>query len=259
MIFEGIDIFRRRLAVGEVLLGSGIGLIDPQVSEALAESVDFLWIDLEHTAMSPEAMRGHLMAARGRRRAIVVRLPGSDTAFLKPVLDAGAPGIVVPQVSSVEEVQGVIDDCRYPPVGRRGFGPLVASDYGRMGEEYVERANRSVFVSVMIECVEAVEFIDEIVALPGLDSVVLGPYDLSGSLGVLGQIHHPDVVAAMERVIAAAQAQNLPVGSGMPIDPEFAVLQASRGVQWLQMGGDIGYMMSAVDDAIASVRQRLRR
>jgi 2-keto-3-deoxy-L-rhamnonate aldolase RhmA len=111
----------------------------------------------------------------------------------------------------------------------------------------------------MIECVEAVEFIDEIVALPGLDSVVLGPYDLSGSLGVLGQIHHPDVVAAMERVIAAAQAQNLPVGSGMPIDPEFAVLQASRGVQWLQMGGDIGYMMSAVDDAIASVRQRLRR
>jgi 2-keto-3-deoxy-L-rhamnonate aldolase RhmA len=128
-----------------------------------------------------------------------------------------------------------------------------------MGEEYVERANRSVFVSVMIECVEAVEFIDEIVALPGLDSVVLGPYDLSGSLGVLGQIHHPDVVAAMERVIAAAQAQNLPVGSGMPIDPEFAVLQASRGVQWLQMGGDIGYMMSAVDDAIASVRQRLRR
>ena len=146
-----------------------------------------------------------------------------------------------------------------PPVGGRGFGPLVASDYGRMGEEYGERANRSVFVSVMIECVEAVEFIDEIVALPGLDSVVLGPYDLSGSLGVLGQIHHPDVVAAMERVIAAAQAQNLPVGSGMPIDPEFVVLQASRGVQWLQMGGDIGYMMSAVDDAIASVRQRLRR
>ena len=135
MIFEGIDIFRRRLAAGEVLLGSGIGLIDPQVSEALAESVDFLWIHLEHTPMSPEAMRGHLMAARGRRRAIVVRLPGSDTAFLKPVLDAGAPGIVVPQVSSVEEVQGVIDDCRYPPVGGRGFGPLVASDYGRMGEE----------------------------------------------------------------------------------------------------------------------------
>lgn len=140
MIFQGIDIFRRRLAAGEVLLGSGIGLIDPQVSEALAESVDFLWIDLEHAPMSPEAMRGHLLAARGRRRAIVVRVPASDTVFIKPVLDAGAPGIV---------------------------------------------------------------------ALPGLDSVVLGPYDLSGSLGVLGQVHHPEVVTAMERVIAS-------VRSGLP-------------------------------------------
>ena len=219
--------------------------------------MDFLWIDLEHTPMGPEAMRGHLMAARGRRRAMVVRVPGSDTAIIKPILDAGAPGIVVPQVSSVAEVRGIIDDCRYPPVGHRGFGPLVASDYGRMGDGYVERANNSLFVSVMIECTEAVDLIDEIVALPGLDSVVLGPYDLSGSFGVLGQVDHPDVVAAMERVIAAARARSLPVGSGMPADPEFAVLQASRGVQWLQMGGDIGYMMSATQDTMTTVRQRL--
>ncbi len=257
MIFAGIDIFRQRLASGDILIGSGIGLVDPQVTEALADSVDFLWIDLEHTPMGPEAMRTHLMVARGRRRAIVVRLPGSDTAFIKPVIDAGAPGIVVPQVTSVAEVKGVIDDCRYPPMGCRGFGPLVASDYGRMGDAYVDRANGSLFVSVMIECVEAVDVIDEIVALPGLDSIVLGPYDLSGSLGLLGQVHHPDVVAAMERVIAAAKAQNVPVGSGMPIDTEFALLQASRGVQWMQMGGDIGYMMGAVDDAVGAVRSRL--
>ncbi len=257
MIFTGMDTFRQRLADGEILIGSGINTIDAQVSEALADSVDFLWIDLEHTTMSPEAMRGHLMAARGRKRAAVVRVPGSDTAFIKPVLDAGAPGIVVPQVTSVEQVRGVIDDCRYPPVGRRGFGPLVASDYGRMGDDYVDRANASLFVTVMIECVEAVEAIDEIVALPGLDSVVLGPYDLSGSLGVLGQVHHPDVVTAMERVIAAARTHGLPVGSGMPVDPEFARLQASRGVQWLQMGGDISFMMAAVDDAVAKVRSRL--
>ena len=257
MIFEGIDIFRRRLQAGEVLLGCGIGLTDPQVSDALADSVDFLWIDLEHTPMSPEAMRGHLLAARVRRRAMVVRVPGSETVCIKPVLDAGAPGIVVPQVRCVDEVRRIIDDCRYPPKGQRGFGPLVASDYGRMGDGYVERANGSLFVSVMIECTEAVDVIDEIVALPGLDSVVLGPYDLSGSFGVLGQVHHTDVVAAMERVIAAAQARNVAVGSGMPADPEFAVLQASRGVQWMQMGGDISYMMSATQDTMVSVRQRL--
>lgn len=256
MIFDGIDIFRKRLAAGEVLLGTGVALTDPQVSDALADSVDFLWIDLEHAPMGFEAMRGHLLAARARRKAIVVRVTSSDTAFIKPVIDAGAPGIVVPQVASVEEVESVVADCRYPRAGRRGFGPLVASDYGRLGN-YAEVADRSLFVSVMIERVEAVDAIERIVAIPGLDSIVLGPYDLSGSLGVLGQVEHPDVVAAMERVIAAAQARRLPVGSGMPADPAYALKQARRGVQWLQLGADVLYMMKAVDDTVRAVRAGL--
>ncbi|MFH1566408.1 MAG: aldolase/citrate lyase family protein [Gemmatimonadota bacterium] len=258
-MFEGIEVFRQRLARGEVLLGTGVTLADPQASDALADAVDFLWVDLEHAAMSPEALRGHLLACRSRRRAAVVRVPGSDTAFIKPVLDAGAPGLVVPQVRSVEEVRNVVADCRYSPAGRRGFGPQVPSDYGRRGgPEYVARANASVFVTVMVETVEAVEAIDAIVAVPGLDSVVLGPYDLSGSLGVLGQVEHPSVVEAMLRVIAAARKRGLPVGSGMGADPEYALLQASRGVQWLQIGGDLGYLVQFADRLMGDVRQRLR-
>lgn len=258
VIFEGMDIFRRRLRAGEVLLGTGVALTDPQASDALADSVDFLWIDQEHAPMGFESLRGHLLAARARRRAMVVRVTGSETAFIKPVLDAGAPGIVVPQVASVAEVEAVVADCRYPTTGRRGFGPLVASDYGRLGGgDYPGLANRSVFVSVMIERMEAVEAIDAIVAVPGLDSIVLGPYDLSGSLGRLGNVEHPDVVAAMERAIAAARKRGLPVGSGMPVDPDYALLQARRGVQWLQIGGDITHLMRAVDDTMAAVRSRL--
>lgn len=257
-MFEGIDEFRRRLAAGEILAGIGIALTDPQVSDALAESVDFLWIDLEHATMSPEAMRGHLLAARSRRTAAVVRVPSSDTAHIKTALDSGAPGLVVPQVRTVDEVRGVVADCRYSPVGRRGFGPHVPSDYGRRGgPEYVARANASVFVSVMIETAEAVEAIDDIAALPGLDSVVLGPYDLSGSLGVLGQVEHPTVVAAMERVIEAARSRGVSVGSGMPVDADYAVLQVQRGVQWLQIGGDVGYMMQGVERMMGTVRERL--
>jgi 2-keto-3-deoxy-L-rhamnonate aldolase RhmA len=257
VIFDGIDIFRQRLQAGETLVGTTLALTDPQACEAIADSVDFLWIDQEHTPMGVEAMRTHLMVARGRRRAVLVRVAGSDTTCIKQVIDAGAPGIVVPQVASVAEVESVVADCRYPPTGRRGFGPLVASDYGRLGDGYVAQADGSLFVSVMIERVEAVEAIDAIVAIPGLDSIVLGPYDLSGSLGVLGQVEHPDVVAAMERVIAAAQARSLPVGSGMPVDADYAALQARRGVQWLQIGGDIPHLMKAVDDTMQAVRQRL--
>ena len=82
-MFEAIEEFRQRLSAGEVLIGSGLSFTDPQAADALAEAVDFLWIDLEHSAMSPEAMRGHLLAARSRRTAVVVRVPGSDTAFIK--------------------------------------------------------------------------------------------------------------------------------------------------------------------------------
>ena len=257
-MFEAIQEFRRRLAAGEVLIGSGISFTDPQVTDALADSVDFLWVDLEHSPMSPEAMRGHLLAARSRRTAAVVRVPGSDTAFIKPVIDSGAPGIVVPQVKSVEEVGQVVADCRYPPGGQRGFGPGIPSDYGRRGgREYVARADASLFVSVMIETVEAVEVIEEITRIPGLDSIVLGPNDLSGSLGVLGEVEHPTVLEAQKRVIAAARSAGIFVGSGMPVDPDYACAQAERGVQWLQIGGDCGYLVQFAENMATSVRSRL--
>ncbi|MEE2659223.1 MAG: aldolase/citrate lyase family protein [Candidatus Latescibacterota bacterium] len=259
MIFEGIESFRRQLAAGEVLLGAGIAFTDPQVSDALAPTADFLWIDLEHAAMSMEAMRGHLLSARAHRKGAVVRVPSSDTAFIKPVLDSGAPGIVVPQVTSAQEVADVVADCRYPPGGERGFGPHVPSGYGRDGgSDFVARSDRSLFVSVMIEHRDAVEAIDDIVSVEGLDAVVLGPYDLSGSLGLLGEVGHPTVVSAMEKVLAAARDRGLPVGSGMPVDAEFAMLQASRGVQWLQIGGDCRYMAQGADDIFAEIRARLK-
>ncbi len=257
-MFDPVAHFRQRLAQGEVLAGPGIYLTDPQASEALADSFDFLWLDMEHSPMSMEALRGHLLVARSKHKPAFVRVGGSDTAFIKPVLDAGASGIVVPQIRSVEEVKQVVGDCRYPPVGRRGFGPLIPTNYGRnAGPEYVATANAQLFVSVMIETAEAVAAIDQIVALPGLDSVVLGPWDLSGALGFLGEVGHPKVVAALEKVIASAKGAGLSVGSGMPADPEFAALQVSRGVQWLQLGGDCGYLVAYADQLVGQLRQRL--
>lgn len=247
--------FRERLKAGELLLGPGINLSDARVSEALADSVDFLWIDLEHSIIGAQALQGHLMAARGRDTPAIVRVTGSDTAFIKPVLDAGAHGIVVPQVRGVEEVRRVIADCRYTPEGQRGFGPLIPTNYGRTGlTEYVAAANAGVFVSVMIENVEALEAIDEIVALPGLDSVVLGPMDLSASLGRLGQVDDPRVVEAMERVIVAALAAGVSVGSGLGANTEFGLAQVRRGVQWLQVGGDCEYLVRGMDQLFSAIR-----
>jgi hypothetical protein len=136
--------------------GAAVTLADPLVSDALAGSVDFLWIDLEHAAMSPDALSGHLLAARGRGIPALVRVAAGTTPLIKPVLDAGAPGIIVLQVRTAEEVRQAVGDCRYPPLGRRGYGPRVPSDYGRdAGREYAARANRELFVAVQIEKADA--------------------------------------------------------------------------------------------------------
>ena len=255
-MFAPIDRFKERLAAGELIIGTGLAIADPLVSEALADSVDFLWIDQEHAPLSPESLRVHILAIRSRSKPALVRVAGAGPEQIKPVLDAGAHGIVVPQLESAEQVRQAVAQCRYPPTGRRGFGPLIPTDYGRQGEGYVARANAGVFAAVMIETAGAVAEIDEIVAIPGLDSLVLGPYDLSGSLGMLGDVEHPTVVAAMEKVIAAARAAGVYVGSGMPLDAGFAANQVRRGVQWLQMGGDFELLIRAMQQMTTEVRSQ---
>jgi 2-keto-3-deoxy-L-rhamnonate aldolase RhmA len=174
------------------------------------------------------------------------------------VLDAGADGVIVPFVRTVEEVRQVVADCRYPPVGNRGFGPRVPSNYGRDGgSEYLERANRNVFVAVQIETAEALEAVDDIARVPGLDSLVIGPWDLSGALGRLGDVQHPEVVAAIKTIISKARAAGLAVGAGMNADADYACVMAKRGVQWIQLGCDFGYLVGFMDQITASVRSRL--
>ena len=133
MTFEAINKFKADLKSGKVCIGPSISFADPLVTEALANSSDFIWIDLEHGAMSPEAWSGHLLACRARGLPAIVRLPGGGTSLVKPVLDAGADGILIPQVRTVEEVRQLVDDCRYPPLGHRGFGhacPRIISATG---------------------------------------------------------------------------------------------------------------------------------
>lgn len=255
---NAINHFRQRLAQGEICIGASISFSDPRVTDALADSVDFLWIDLEHSFMSPETLSAHLLAARGRNKPGLVRVTGSNTPFIKPVLDMGADGIIVPQIRTLSEVRQIVSDCRYPPLGTRGFGPRVPTNYGREdGPAYVERANRDLFVAVQIETAEALAAVEEIVRIPGLDSLVIGPWDLSGALGRLGEVEHPTVVAAIERTIATARAAGLSVGAGMGTDPAYAAKMAKRGVQWLQVGSDFGYMIQAMDSITKGIRNEL--
>lgn len=251
--------FRAKLAAGAICIGASITLNDPRVTDALGDSVDFFWIDMEHSLMSPAAVHGHLLAAKGRGVPALVRVTGSSTPFIKPVLDAGADGIIVPQVRSAEEVQQIVADCRYPPLGRRGYGPRVPGNYGRdSGSAYIDRANRELFVAVQIENQAAFHALDAILAIPSLDSIVLGPFDLSADMELLGQLDAPTVAAALDTIIAKSRAAGRFVGSGMGPDAKLALQMARRGVQWLQVGDDYGYMIQAMDQITASVRSQIQ-
>ena len=254
-MFGPIVNFRKRLNHGEILIGTTIVLTDPLSTDAIAGSVDFIWYDQEHTQMSHEVLRTHLIIARGRGCPGIVRVPEGTKSFVKPVLDAGASGVIAPQIKTAEEVHQLISDCRYTPTGQRGFGPLIPTDYGQdTGPVYINNSNESILTAVMIETVEAVESIDEIVSVKGLDSIIIGPMDLSGSLGVLGNFEHRKVINAIDKVIASAREAGVYVGAGLGLDSSYGLTLVERGVQWLQMGCDITAMGTGIATAIKEVR-----
>jgi 2-keto-3-deoxy-L-rhamnonate aldolase RhmA len=253
-----LDLFRQRLDSGKLCLGPSITLSDPVVTEALAPSVDFFWIDLEHNPLSLESVTAHLIAARAGGAPALVRVPSSDVAWIKRLLDVGAEGIIVPQVRSAAEVRGIVSACRYPPMGARGFGPRRSCNYGRDDlQTYLAEANRRVFVAVQIETAEAYAELDAILDVPGYDSIVIGPNDLSGSLGLMGQLDHPKVVEAVGSIASRSRAAGRYVGIGMAPDVEHALRAARQGVQWVQIGGDCGFMIESADRLYGRVRDRV--
>ena len=177
------------------------------------------------------------MAIKGSDAAAIVRVPWNDQVLIKPVLDLGADGVIVPMVQNAEDVSRAVAACRYPPEGVRGFGPLRPLNYGRLdAAEYCSEANDSLIVIVQIEQQSAVENIEEILAVPGLTSVAFGPQDLAASFGLRTQPRHPDVRAAMETVIDKARLANIPVGVSIGNDPEWLCELVDMGIQWLSMG-----------------------
>ncbi|MBM3458163.1 MAG: hypothetical protein FJX77_06490 [Armatimonadetes bacterium] len=179
-------------------------------------------------------------------------------AWTKKALDIGAEGIILPRVRSVEEVQELVSNCRYPPEGTRGYGPHRASEYGRlMGPDYQPFANRCVFTAAQIEDTAAVAALDQILAVPGLDSLVLGPNDLAGSMGYPGQPEHPAVLAAITEICVRAREAGIPVGSGLGPSHEFAMELIGRGVTWLQCGGDYGYLLAGLESFYGELRRRV--
>lgn len=204
--------FRHRLKSGELLFGTDLTLASPEVAEVLTGvGFDWLFLDAEHAPLQAIHIQRILQAA-GPGMPCLVRLPASDELAIKRALDTGAAGIIAPMVNSAEHARQVVRFARYPPLGNRGVGIGRAHGYGLRFQEYVQTANENIAVIVQVEHIQAVENIEAILQVQGLDAVLLGPYDLSASLGRLGQVEHPEVTSAIQHVTAACRQTGLPLG-----------------------------------------------
>jgi 2-keto-3-deoxy-L-rhamnonate aldolase RhmA len=254
---SAISKFRDDLKAGKIMLGPSVYFSDPRVTDALAQSSDFIWFETEHALVGAEGLIGHLLAARAHDLPFLLRIPSGSTSLIKPALDTGVPGLIIPQVRTVAEVRAVVDDCRYAPHGRRGLGPVFASGYGRLPvTTVVDRNAADVFVAIQIENVEALDVVEQIAEVEGIDALVVGPADLSDSLGLRGQFDHPTVTSAIDRIVSAARLHGLSVGAGVG-EVADAIALVRRGVQWVQLSGADALMWRHFEQLTRSVRDQL--
>ncbi|WP_285117253.1 HpcH/HpaI aldolase/citrate lyase family protein [Leifsonia sp. fls2-241-R2A-40a] len=218
----------------------------PLVAEICAGSgLDIVLIDGEHSPVGLESILAQLQAIAPYPAVPVVRAPIGEPVILKQLLDLGAQNVLVPMVDSVAHAEEMVRAVRYPPHGVRGVGSALArsSRWSRI-PDYLARANELVSLTVQIETVDALDAAGAIAAVDGVDALLVGPADLAASMGLLGQQNHPDVISAVERVIAAGRASGTPVGVNA-FDPATAERYAAAGAAYVLVGSDVTLLARA--------------
>lgn len=246
---------KRDLAAGKVCLGMTITMNSPTVAEILSHvGLDWVWFEMEHSALDEEAVLGMLRTTNGSAISTAVRVPWNDKTMIKRVLDLGPDAVIVPLVNSREEAEYAVRAMKYPPWGERGAGLGRAQSYGINMGEYMKTANDEVMTILMIEHIKAVDNIEEILAVKGVDSVMVGSLDLSGSMGMLGQTDRPEVEAAIQRVLAACKQAKIPAGI-ITVDPAASNRRIQEGFQNLIIGIDVLMMLNSAKTVLGKIER----
>lgn len=240
---------KQKLIRGDLTIGSWLSWGFSPVTEIMAKTgFEWLVIDMEHTAIDYTEAQQMIQIIDLAGCVPLVRVGANDPLVIKRVLDCGAHGVVVPMINTKDEAQQVVDAVYYPPEGKRGVGLSRAQGYGMDFQGYCKRALEETVVIVQIEHILGVQNLEEILAVDGVDGFIVGPYDLSGSLGLPGNFEHPDILAALERVTTIMQASKKPGG--------YHVVQTSQ--QELKNRIEQGYRFIAYGDDMVMFAEKLQ-
>ena len=214
---------------------------------------DSLTVDMQHGPVDYGSLVSMLQGISTTDTVPIVRVPWHDPGLIMQVLDAGCYAVICPMIGTREQAEAFVGACRYPPAGYRSFGPYRATLYG--GEDYTEHADDAIVTMAMIETREALQNLDGILGVPGLDAVFVGPSDLGQSLGYGPGVdrEEPEVVEAMDTVLAAATERGLAAGI-FTGSPEYAARMVEKGFRFVNVSTDARLMAKAAAEAVADLR-----
>jgi len=221
-----------RIARQQLTFGTWITLSDPAIAEILSLTGVFEWIvvDLEHTSISISQACEIIRTIDLSGISPLVRLTCNDSNLIKRVMDAGAHGIIVPCVVCADDAKKAVDATRYPPMGNRGVGLARAQGYGAKFKEYLEWQNNGPIVVVQIEHKAALTELDEILNINGVDAFIIGPYDLSASMGLAGEFSHPEFEKAVDFILATGRRLGISAGIHI-VEPDKSAIRGNKN--WL--------------------------
>lgn len=247
---------KQKLAAHDMTLGGWVMIGHPAVAEIMARAgFDWVVMDMEHSAMTTQQAEDLIRAVETGGSEALVRLTNNDPNLIKRVMDSGASGIIVPMLTTPEEAEAAVAAMYYPPRGKRGVGLARAQKYGADFAGYKEWLEKDAVCIMQIEHIDAVKNFRSIMSVPGVDGYILGPYDLSASMGLAGQLDHPDVAAAIAEVRRIAAEMKKPGGIHV-VEPDIKKLKdsAAQGFTFLAWSLDTRIIDTVCRAGISAVK-----
>ena len=247
---------KQTLADQRLTIGSWLQISHPLIPEILAPSgFDWLVVDMEHSDIELSNLVPMIVAIEANGMTPLVRVGENDPNLIKRVMDLGAHGVIVANVQTQKGARAAVDAVKYPPTGTRGVGLYRAQKFGFGFEAYKTWLSEESVVIAQIEHIDAVNNIDEILQVQGLDAFIIGPYDLSASLGKPGLFDEPDVQQALETVLAAAKRHHIPAGyHSVSLRPEDARKKINEGYTFLAFGVDFKFLGECAYNALRALK-----
>lgn len=258
-MFKANKDLKKLLDSGDLTIGSWITIPDTSVSEIMAKlGFDWLVVDMEHSAITLSEAKNIMQVIELSGIVPLVRLGENNPNFIKRVMDAGAYGVIAPMVNSQDDAKRVVEAVKYPPEGSRGVGLARAQGYGLDFQRYKEWVNKNSIVVVQIEHIDAINNLDKILAVEGVDASIIGPYDLSASLGHPGEFRFPQLNNAIKKYEKICLELNKPMGiHSVPPNYEDILKYIDKGYRFIAFSFDALFLGTKCKDEMNNLMAKI--